>query len=97
KAKIAPEQEFAVASDQLPVFVVQYLSSEKQFRQIDSSQAKELRVRSSEKTLTADFTGLGGLDLAATVKIRLAENDPLSYWTISIRNDANLLITDVQF
>ena len=82
KAKIAPDQEFAVSNDPLPVFVIQYLSSEKQFRQIASMEAKEVNVRSTDKTLNADFTGLGGLDLAAAVTVRLADNDPLSYWSI---------------
>jgi hypothetical protein len=97
RANIAPDQEFAVANDQAPVFVIQYLTSEKQFRQIASTAAKEVNVRSAENTLTADFTGLGGLDLAATVIIRMVDNDPLSYWSISISNHSNLLITDVQF
>ena len=97
KANIAPDQEFAVSNDQMPAFVIQYLTSERQFRQIASTDAKEVNVQSAEKDLTADFTGLGGLDLAATVTIRLEDNDPLSYWSISIRNHANLLITDVQF
>ncbi len=97
KAKIAPDQEFVVTNDQLPVFVIQYLNSEKQFQQIASTEATEVNVKSDEKTLTAEFTRLRGLDLAATVTIRLADNDPLSYWSISLRNHANLLITDVQF
>jgi hypothetical protein len=97
KAKIAPDQEFAVLNDQLPAFVIQYLDSDKQFQQVASNEAKGTDVKSSGNTLTAEFTGLGGMDVGATVKVRTADNDPLSYWTISIRNHANLLITDVQF
>jgi hypothetical protein len=82
RANIAPDQEFAIPDDQLSVFVIQYLSSEKQFWQIASTTAMEVNVRSAEKTLTADFTGLGGLDLAATVTIRMIGNDPASYWSI---------------
>ena len=97
RSKIAPDQEFAVASDQLPVFVIQHLTSEKQFRQITSTQAKDVKVNSADNTITAQFTGLAGFDLAATVTIRAKENDPMSYWSISIRNHAGLAITDVQF
>src|SRR5579862_5729744 len=97
QSKIAPGQEFAIVHDQVPAFVIQYLSSDKQFVQIPSTAAKEVNVQSTGKALTADFTGLGGLDLAATVTVRLADDDPSSHWSISIRNHANLLITDVQF
>ena len=106
KATSALDQEFAVSNEQVPVFVIQYLTPDKQFRQIASTEAKEVDVRlaekpassgGKEKTLTADFTGLGGLDLAATVAVRTLTDDPLSYWSVSIRNQANLAVTDVQF
>ena len=97
RARSAPEQEFAVASSDLPVFVIQYLTSEKRFQQIDSAQAREVNIRTADNTLAADFTGLGGLDLAVTVVVRTRENDASSYWTISVRNHANIAITDVQF
>jgi hypothetical protein len=97
RSTLAPEQEFAVSSRELPVFVIQYLTHEKQFHQIASTEAREVKVQTVDKTLTADFTGLGGLDLAATVTVRTKENDPASYWSISIRNHVNLAITDVQF
>ena len=71
--------------------MIQYLNGEKQFQQIASTEAKEVNVKSDARTLTAEFTGLGGLDLAATVTVRLADGDPLSYWSISIRNHANLI------
>lgn len=106
KATSALDQEFAVSGEQVPVFVIQYLTPHKQFQQIASTEAKEVNVRLAEKSassggkekiLTADFTGLGGLDLAASVSVRTITDDPLSYWSISIRNHANLAVTDVQF
>jgi hypothetical protein len=97
RSTLAPDQEFAVSNEQIPVFVIQYLTSEKQFRQIASPEAQRMDVRSADGKLTAAFTGLGGLDLAATVTVRTQDNDPASYWSISIRNHANLSITDVQF
>ena len=49
KATSAPDQEFAVSNDQVPVFVIQYLTPDKQFRQIASTEAKEVNVRLAEK------------------------------------------------
>ncbi len=97
RARITPTQEFAVASEQIPVFVIQYLTRGQEFRQIGSGEASQIHVESDGKTLTAVFSGLGGLDLAATVTVRIADGDPLSYWSIAVRNHADLSITDVQF
>ena len=97
KAKAAPGQEFIISKQDVPLFVVQYLTSDKDFRQIASVDARNVNVGSDRNTLTVDFTELGGFDLAATVTVRMSDDDPLSYWSISIRNRANLSITDVQF
>ncbi len=96
-AKSAPSQEFIVASGQLPAFVIQYLDGNHEFQQISSSQARGVSVQSSGKTLRAVFTGLGGFDLAATMTVSMGDDDPRSHWSISVRNQANLAITDVQF
>src|ERR1019366_10725011 len=69
----------------------------KPFQQIDSTQAQKVNTRTADDKVIADFTGLSGLDLEATVTIRTRENDALTYWTISVRNHANIAITDVQF
>jgi len=97
RSTLAPDQEFIVSNDAMPVFVIQHLTREKKFQRIASTEACEVKIQTADKTLTADFTGLGGLDLAATVTVRIKENDPASYWSISIRNHADLAITDVQF
>ncbi len=97
RAKLAPTQEFAVSSEQIPAFVIQYLTRDREFRQIGSTDTTQVNVQSDGKTLTAVFAGLGGLDLAATVTVRIANGDPLSYWSIAVRNHADLTITDVHF
>jgi len=97
RSTFAPDQEFAVAADLLPVFVIQYLTGDKQFQQIASTDAQKFEIQSTGKTLRAVFSGLGGLDLAATVTIRMVDDELLSRWSISIRNRANLALTDVQF
>lgn len=97
RAKDASAQEFVVTNDRVPVFVIQYLTDGHEFRQIASTDAREAHVESGQGTLTAIFTGLGNMDLAATVRVRVAESDSASRWSISIRNGAKLSITDVQF
>src|ERR1051326_6959393 len=99
RAKSAPEQEFIVSNGQIPVFVIQYLTAEREFRQIVSSDAREsgISLESTGQSLTFIYSGLSGMDLAATVKIRMADGQPSSSWSISIHNGAGLLITDVQF
>ena len=97
RSTLAPGQEFIVSNEKMPVFVIQYLTPEKKFQQISSLQAREVKVQAADKKITAEFTGLGGLDLAATVTIRTEGNDPATYWSISIRNRAGLAITDMQF
>ena len=97
RAKEAPDQEFAVASDALPVFVIQHLTEKSEFRQISSAEARKVDIQSTGTALIARFSGLAGLDLAATVTVRMAENDPLSYWSMSVRNHAGIAITDIQF
>ena len=97
RSTLAPGQEFIVSNEKMPVFVIQYLTPEKKFQQISSLQAREVKVQAADKKITAEFTGLGGLDLAATVTIRTEGNDPATYWSISIRNRARLAITEVQF
>src|SRR5258708_4643441 len=62
RSTIAPDQEFAVSSSLLPVFVIQFLDAEKSFRQIASTEARKVNIRTVAEKLTADFTGLGGLD-----------------------------------
>lgn len=102
----APDMEFVPANDHHPVFVIQYLDHGAEFHQIASTQAKDVRVRKAQRVsveghhediLTADFGGIGGLDLAATVTVRISAADSFSYWSISIQNHASLFISDVQF
>ncbi len=97
RSTLAPEQEFIVSNDKMPVFVIQHLTAEKKFIQISSLDAAAVKIQTVDKKITAEFTGLGGLDRAATVTIRTEDNDPATYWSISIRNHADLAITDVQF
>jgi hypothetical protein len=97
RAKAAPDQEFIVSAGDVPAFVIQYLTADREFRQVTSGAAKQVSLQSADGTLTFVYSGLGDMDLAATATVRMASCDPSSYWSISIHNGANLLITDVQF
>jgi hypothetical protein len=97
RSALAPEQEFVVSNEKMPVFVIQHLTQDSRFEQISSLDAREVKIRNADGKLTAEYAGLGGLDFAATVTVRTEGDDPASYWTISIRNHAGLAITDVQF
>jgi hypothetical protein len=102
----AEKQEFIPSGDRHPVFTIQYLDPSEAFHEVTSTQAREVHVRTDQRTLedghrevvlTAEFVGLGGLDLSATVTVRSANGDPNSSWAITLKNNTNLLITDVQF
>jgi hypothetical protein len=97
RATVAPEQEFAVSNEAVPVFVIQHLTEAREFRQISSFEARHVDVDTTGATLRAVFSSVGGLDLTATVTIRMDEQSPQSRWSISIRNHAGLTITDIQF
>lgn len=100
RASQAIDQEFIFPHGDDPVFVVQYLDDKRFFHQVTSKQAARIEVKSSsepEHLLLFQFHTLGGLDLNASVTIRVVPGDPSSHWSISIDNKAGLLITDVQF
>ncbi|MGH9453888.1 MAG: DUF6259 domain-containing protein [Terriglobia bacterium] len=106
RAAAAPEQEFVPTGDSHPVFAIQYLDSNREYQQVTSVQAKETRVLTTQRTvssgraetaLMADFTGVGGFDLSASVTVRSVSGDRMTYWSIAVRNGENFLITDVQF
>jgi hypothetical protein len=97
RAKAALEQEFVISNEEVPVFVIQYLTANHEFRQIASTDAKEARVESGDNVLQAAFYGLGNMDFSAVIRVRIEPGGPSCLWSISVRNGANLLLTDVQF
>jgi hypothetical protein len=97
RGKDAPAQEFVVSNPRVPVFVIQHLTPDHEFRQIASTDATDVTVESTRNTLTASFSGVGNLDLGVIVRIQMPEGGGASRWSMSVRNHANLLITDVQF
>ena len=80
RAATAPEQEFAVSNEAVPVFVIQHLTGAREIRQISSLEARHVDIESAGATLRAVFSSVGGLDLTATVTVRLDEQSPQSRW-----------------
>jgi hypothetical protein len=103
RSKIMPDNELLCVEGDDPAFVIQYLDSERQFRQISSLQAKRVELhykqdQNDDSTiLTFEFHNLDDLDLSATIVVKSSIHDRFSYWTLSLNNEADLIITDVQF
>ena len=83
------------------VFVVQYLDRNRRFRQLSADDAATITARREDDgeltTLRFTYQRLAGLELDVEVAVRAAEDDRFSRFSITLRNDAGLLITDVQF
>jgi hypothetical protein len=101
RPKGARDQEFIVARDSDPVFVIQYLDDEHRFRQVTSLEACQtaVTVEGSPQSamLTARYKGVAGLDLDVTMRVCASQGDRFSRWSLELENNAGLLITDVQF
>jgi len=100
RSRAAPDQEFIAAGTNTPVFVVQYLDDERRYRQLTSRDATaQISCEDVEggSVLRASFPQLGGMAIEATVTVRATPDDRFSHWSLRLRNDADLVITDVQF
>lgn len=102
RTKAAPDQEFIVAQDGDPVFVIQFLDEDRRFRRVTSLDTADVDISSDARAdgsaeLTARFDRLGGMDVSATIAVRASPGDRFSTWSITVRNDEGLRITDVQF
>ncbi|MFC1672075.1 hypothetical protein ACFL01_02945, partial [Planctomycetota bacterium] len=101
RANAAPEQEFIASRPEHPVFVIQYLDEDNKYRQLTSLQASSVSTRTDEDagftTLIAEFRGVGGLDLDVTTRAHASDSEPLSRWTIGVRNGAGIEIVQVEY
>ena len=103
RSKKAPQLQFIAADASHPVFVIQYLDEEREYRRLDSFGAAETEIRCEPspdrdgQTLTMRFGHIGGLDLSLTGTVQTWADEALSRWSVSLRNDAGLEIVDVQF
>jgi len=97
----APGQEFLASSEEHPVFVLQYLDRQGEYRRLTSFDARRTRVACSRQdgrdVVTMVFDRPAGLDMTVTVTARGSATEPGTRWNLSLRNDAGLNVVDVQF
>ena len=96
-----PPQEFVASAPEHPVFALQCLDGEREYRHLTSWQAASVTARverDGEATvLTAEFRRIGGLDLDVTTRVRVSPEDSLSRWRIGVRNGAGVDLVDLQY
>jgi hypothetical protein len=85
----------------LPLFTIQYLDEQHQFRQISSDQAQHCELRRSdepeETRIHLTHSRVGDRDVDVAVTIRCPHDDHLSYWSLSLSQRTPLTITDIYF
>ncbi|MBZ0293546.1 MAG: DUF6259 domain-containing protein, partial [Anaerolineae bacterium] len=100
--KSMPGLEFIEALPDTPSFVIQYLDSEQRFRQLTSAQASTITVEQQQlsdtrRQITAEFHHIGEQSLDVSISVEADQSEPLSYWTLQVRNHTDLHITDIQY
>jgi len=100
KSKHAQDQEFITMNDS-PCFVIQYLDGLKEFRQLDSTSAEATNFEKEETdgntVLSWEFKSLGNMQIDALVSIKTCSKEEFSYWSIEVKNNSGIMVTDVQF
>lgn len=101
RCQASADQELIASCGDHPVFVIQYIDPRHHARWADSRSARSasvtLKEQGDESLLTVVYRGVGGLELDLTATVRTHAEKPLSRWTFSLRNNADLEIVDVQF
>ena len=97
RPNVAPDQEFIASAEDHPVFVIQYLDDDHKVRELTSLHAEDVSISCSDNTVTMEFGRLGGLDLGAGVTVCAVTDDPMSRWSITVRNNTDLQLLSVQF
>ena len=75
-----------------PAFIIQYLDESRAFREISSTQASAVSCQAEAGQLVFAYTGLAGLDLSASVTVRVAPDDRYSHWALELTNRAGLRV-----
>lgn len=102
-SRFAPGHNLIAATTDSPVFVLQYLDTQRRFRQLSAANATAIDVvhtpsdDGAESLLVVTYRRLAALDLDVTMTVRTSFSDRFSAWSLRIRNNADLEITDVQF
>ena len=99
--KARPDVELVASVPDHPLFALQYLSEDGDYRHVDSHCTSRLAVAcedaGDERTLTLSFAGVGGMEVDVELGVRARQSDPLARWSCSIRNRSGLRLVDLQF
>jgi hypothetical protein len=85
----------------LPLFKLELMNDNSEFKTITSSQAKEITIRKTdsgrEQKVIIEFNSIADMPVDARVTIRCPENEALTYWNIELTNGTPSWIANLQF
>lgn len=101
RSRQAAGQEFIASAAAHPVFILQYLDPQNEYRRLTSADAQTRQIscrrQGDNNALTLVFKRLAGLDLDVTITVRANRRESGSRWNLALRNGAGLNVVDVQF
>ncbi len=102
RATSRPDDELlAPTAGGLPLFTVDYLGKDREFRQVSSLQARSCELELDEdpagSRLGMVYSGGGDLELEVRVTLRCPFDDPLTYWSLELTQRGSDVIANVQF
>lgn len=96
-----PFVNLVVSAPEDPVFVIEYFTPMREYRQLTSLDAERIVAEYDPTDPTVpfhvNFYRLGGLDIDVTVYVAAHEKCDLSFWGLEIDNRAELEIVSIQF
>ncbi len=82
RSRAAKDQEFIAAAKEHPVFSIDYLDANREYRQLTSAQASEVKVTceadGAGKTLMATFRGIADLGMYVTIYVQARPTEKFS-------------------
>lgn len=85
----------------LPLFKIEFMNDQAEFKTVTSSEAKEVRVErggsAEEPVVTLEYKEVGGLPVDARVTVRCPANETLTYWSLEVNNRTPSWIGHIQF
>ncbi|MEW6750805.1 MAG: DUF6259 domain-containing protein [Candidatus Latescibacterota bacterium] len=97
RSKAAPDQEFIEAGADTPLLSLQYLDGEGQFHQVGPRRSRRAWVTAFRGGVDIVVRRLGGLDIDAQITVMGSPHEPMSRWSLYVRNGTDLRIAEVQF
>lgn len=86
----------AAGASQCPAFALQYLSAEREYVSVDSSQAAGVETVLATGRATFLYREIAGLDLDVAVTVTAALDDDFLRWSLAVDNRSGVRIVDVQ-